>query len=104
MARRACDSLGAIHRAAIGLDSATYPYLDKIDPKNLSRAVRLCIAGHAHVALILRDPDTTDAEKLGALYALMPHALEHMHRTIARRRENDPYAHQETANHGPKDT
>ena len=93
MVRRAQDSLGLIQKMAIGLDSACFPYLSKLSPKNVSRAVRLCIDGHAAVANILRDPTTSDADKLADLYRLMPHALEAREKRRARMAENEVYPH-----------
>lgn len=51
------------------------PYLQVVDATSRGAAIRRCISDHASVAAILRDPRTSEAEKLAALYDLMPHAL-----------------------------
>lgn len=65
---------GATTRVSVDVTSSQLGYMRLLSNKKAGALTRALVE-HATVASILRNPNTTDAQKLSALYLTMPHAV-----------------------------
>lgn len=80
MTKRNRDCIGTTYTKSIALDSASLPYLGRLSSEGLSHAVRHCIRAYYSFSVILSDPARTDAQKLEALFSMMPEAAAELER------------------------